>query len=123
MEENNKREDWDGTAYPEFVRSLPEVDVPIEGIRGWLMGDGRRQMVFFDILPSAVVPAHAHCAQWGLMVDGEMEITIGEVTRRVVAGDRYFIPEGVVHSATFLTRVNVIDIFDAGDRYKAKNQG
>ena len=31
-----------------------------------------------------------------------------------------FIPEGVVHSATFLTRVQVIDVFDAPDRYQPR---
>lgn len=111
---------WDGTVYPEFIRHLPEVAVPIEGVRGWLMQDGRRQVVFFDILPTAIVPPHAHCAQWGIMLEGEMDLTIEGRTTRVGKGDWYFIPDQANHSARFLSRVNVIDIFDSGDRYKAK---
>jgi len=111
---------WDGTVYPDFIRNLPEVNVPVEGIRGWLLEDGSCQMVLFDILPSAVVPEHKHCAQWGVMLEGVMDLAIDGVTRRVVKGDRYFIPADTIHSAAFHSRVNVIDIFDAGDRYKKK---
>jgi len=111
---------WEGTVYPEFVRNLPEVDVPIDGVRGWLLEDGKRQVVFFDIQPVAKVPPHFHCEQWGIMLDGEMDLTINGKTTRVGKGDTYFIPEGAEHSATFLSRVNVIDMFDAPDRYHRK---
>jgi quercetin dioxygenase-like cupin family protein len=113
---------WDGTVFPDMIRNLPEVEVPFEDIRGWLLSGDDRQVVFFDILPTATVPAHSHCAQWGLMIEGEMDITIDGTTRRVGKGDWYFIPEGVEHSAVFLSRVNVIDMFDARDRYKAKTK-
>jgi quercetin dioxygenase-like cupin family protein len=56
------------------------------------------------------------------MVEGEMSLTIGEDSRIYRKGDWYYIPEGVVHSATFLTRVNVIDFFDDAARYKAKKE-
>ncbi len=111
---------WDGTAFPDMIRGLPEIDIAINGVRGWLLEDGSRQVVFFDIEPVGEVPPHSHCAQWGLMVEGEMTLTIGEETRVCRKGDWYFIPEGVVHSARFASRVNVIDIFDAPDRYRAK---
>jgi len=117
---NDVKKQWDGTVYPEMIRNMPEVNVPIDGIRGWLLQDGSRQAVFFDIQPTAKVPPHTHCAQWGLMVDGEMALTIGDQTKVYRKGDSYFIPEGTVHSAKFITRVNVIDVFDAADRYKVK---
>ena len=117
---NEVMKQWDGTVYPEMIRSLPEIDIHIDGIRGWLLQGGDRQAVFFDIQPIGVVPPHAHCAQWGLMVAGEMALTIGDETRVYRKGDSYFIPEGVVHSARFITRVNVIDVFDAADRYTVR---
>ncbi len=113
-------EKWDGTVYPEMIRNLPQVDVPFEGVRGWLMGGDRRQIVFFDIQPVGQVPPHSHCAQWGIVLEGEMSLTIGEETNKYKKGDWYYIPEGVEHSALFHSRVNVIDIFNAPDRYKAK---
>jgi len=54
------------------------------------------------------------------MVEGEMSLTIEEKSKKYRKGDWYYIPEGVVHSATFLTRVNVIDVFDDPERYKIK---
>ncbi len=111
---------WEGTAYPDMIRGLPEVDIHIEGVRGWLLQGGDRQVVFFDIKPVGEVPPHSHCAQWGLMVEGEMSLTIAGETKVCRKGDWYFIPEGTVHSAKFLSRVNVIDVFDAADRYRVK---
>jgi len=111
---------WDGTIYPDMIRNMPEVDIPFEGIRAWLLQGGDQQAVFFDIQPIGEVPPHSHCAQWGIMLDGEMALTIDGKTKIYRKGDTYFIPEGVVHSATFNTRVNVIDIFAAPDRWKAK---
>jgi len=110
----------DSTVYPDFIRDLPEADIPVKGIRGWLLGDGRRQALFMDIMPEAIVPPHSHCAQWGIMVKGEMDLTIKGVAKRIRPGDNYFIPEGAEHSAKFHSHVTVIDIFDAPDRYKAK---
>lgn len=113
-------EKWDGTVYPELIRNLPEIDVPFEGIRGWLLNGENNQAVFFDIEPVGAVPAHKHCAQWGIMLEGEMELTIGGETKVYRKGDWYYIPEGVEHSAKFNSRVNVIDVFDSADRWKAK---
>jgi len=111
---------WDGTPYPEMIRNLPEIDIPLEGIRGWLFQSREKQIVFFDIQPVGTVPPHSHCSQWGVVFEGEMSLTIGEKTKTYRKGDWYFIPEGVEHSATFPTRVQVMDVFDAPDRYSAK---
>ncbi len=112
---------WEGTAYPDMVRNLPEIDASnFEGVRGWLVQDGKMQVVFFDIEPVGDVPPHSHCAQWGVVFEGEMSLTIGDDTRIYKKGDWYYIPEGTVHSAKFLSRVNVMDIFDSPDRYKTK---
>ena len=113
-------EKWDNTAFPEFLRTLPEIDINQKGIRGWILQGGNRQAVFLDIQPIGEVPPHSHCAQWGIVVEGTMALTIEGVTKTYRKGDWYFIPEGAVHSARFESRVSAIDIFEAPDRYRAR---
>ena len=112
--------DWGNTPYPQMIRNLPEIDIPIEGIRGWLIQSKDKQIVFFDIEPVGKMPEHSHCAQWGIMLDGKMKLTIDNDTRIYQKGDWYYIPAGVLHSAEFLTKVYVIDVFDDPNRYQIK---
>jgi len=107
-------------SYPELIEGLPDIDVALEGVRGKLLQGLDRQVVFFDIDPIGAIPLHSHGAQWGIVVDGEMELTIGEDTRTYRAGDSYYIPPGVEHGATFRTRFKAIDVFEERDRYRAK---
>jgi quercetin dioxygenase-like cupin family protein len=113
-------ERWDGTPYPDMIRGLPEIDIPIAGVRGWLLQGGATQIVFFDIEPVGAIPPHSHKAQWGVVLEGEMELTIDGETATRRKGDWYFIPAGVVHSATITKRIQVIDIFDEPARYQTK---
>ena len=79
----------------------------------------RRTVVGF-LGPGSEVPPHSHCAQWGMVVEGGMTLTIGDDTRDYAKGDWYYIPEGVTHAAKVNERMSVIDVFDAPDRYKTK---
>lgn len=106
--------------YPDMIKELPEIDISIKGIKGWLLQSDDKQVVFFDIEPIGKISPHSHCAQWGLMVEGKMRLTIGGKSRIYSKGEYYFIPKGVVHSAVFLTRVKVIDVFDDPRRYPIK---
>jgi quercetin dioxygenase-like cupin family protein len=106
--------------FPTMIIGLPEADIPFAGVRGWISQSANHQIVFMDIAPIGVVSAHAHGEQWGIVVEGEMELTVGGVTHRYRPGDSYHIPAGVEHQARFLSRVRVIDVFGDVDRYHAK---
>jgi quercetin dioxygenase-like cupin family protein len=111
---------WEGTPFPEMIRNLPEVEMPVAGVRAWLLQGPQQQICFFDIEPTAQVPAHAHSAQWGMVIEGEMKLTIGDEEKLYRKGDWYYIPAGVTHAASFLSRVQVLDMFDEPGRYQAK---
>jgi len=106
--------------YPEMIKNLPEIDIALDGVRGWLMRDVTISAVFFELEPIGKIPDHSHCAQWGMVLEGEMKLTINNETKIYRNGDRYLIPEGVIHSAEFLTKCYVIDFFADPNRYKKK---
>lgn len=106
--------------YPGMITGLPDIDIALPGVRGKLLQAGDRQVVFFDIDAIGALPPHAHGAQWGVMLEGEMDLTIDGVTRTYRAGDTYFIPAGTVHAATFRTRTRALDVFDEPTRYRAR---
>ncbi len=66
-----------------------------------------------EIAPGAEVPRHDHPhEQAGTLLEGVLEMTIGDETRELRPGDSYVIPGGVEHSARALDgRVIVLDIF------------
>jgi len=103
-----------------MISTLPQADIAFKGVKGWLSQANDHQLVFMDIAPIGEVAPHAHGAQWGVVIDGAMELTIGDKTQTYRKGDSYFIPKGTVHSARFRTRTFVIDIFADKKRYKAK---
>lgn len=107
--------------YPEIISGLPEADIPFQGVKGRLMQSDNQQLVFMEIEPIGEVTEHTHSAQFGMVLEGEMSLTIGGETKKYTKGDTYFIPEGVPHSAVFHTKVYVIDMFDEPSRYKIKN--
>ncbi|GAB4319549.1 MAG: hypothetical protein Kow0074_09220 [Candidatus Zixiibacteriota bacterium] len=112
---------WSGTPFPDMIRDLPEADIPFDGVRGWLHQGGAGQIVFFDIQEGMEVPPHAHGAQWGVVVEGRMVLTLDGTPHTIRKGDWYYIPAGVVHSATFPMRSQVIDVFADVGRYKPRS--
>lgn len=70
-------------------------------------------MAVVDVAANGVVPPHSHPhEQAGLVLEGEIEFTIGEETRLLKAGDVYVIPGGVEHGAVAGdSPCKVLDIF------------
>ncbi len=106
--------------YPTIVTGMPRADVPLPGIRGWLLQAPDRQGVFFAIEPGASVPEHSHGPQWGFVLEGELELTVDGRTRTLGPGDSYEIAEGQPHSARSPGGARVFDLFADPARYRAK---
>ncbi len=108
------------SAFPTIITDLPQADVPMPGVTGWLLQGATRQAVFFRLEPGTLVPEHAHGAQWGLVIDGEIELTIAGETRTYRRGDRYEIPAAAPHSARCAHGALVLDLFADPGRYRSR---
>ena len=109
------------TEYPEVITRLPEADIPIKGIKAYILQGERHQMVFFEMEPSTLVPEHHHdYDQWGMIIEGKMELTINNETKTCKTGDDYVIPANAKHRAKFLSRSRVMDFFSEKNRYKIR---
>jgi quercetin dioxygenase-like cupin family protein len=80
--------------FPDLIKNLPEADIPFEGVRGWISQSDNHQLVFMELEAIGEVPEHKHGAQWGIVIEGEMELTIDGQTNTYCKGDSYFIPDG-----------------------------
>jgi quercetin dioxygenase-like cupin family protein len=107
--------------FPDFIRSLPEIDLPLPGVTGWLVQGEGQQVVFVEFLETVEVPDHSHEDQWEMPVEGTVELRReGGEAEVHTAGEPFFIPAGQVHGATVHAGYRAFIAFDAPDRYEVK---
>ena len=106
--------------FPEIITNLPEADIPFEGLKSYLLQGESQQIVFMSFAEDAEVPEHSHEAQWGVILDGEIELTIDGDKRICRRGETYFIPKDVPHSAKIRKGYKDLTLFDQPDRYQVK---
>jgi len=109
--------------FPSFLRSLPEADLPFEGLRGWLLQSESGQVLFNESDIEVLVPEHSHGEQWGIVIDGKIEMTISGQTITYRRGDTYFIPAGAVHRARIHPGFRAVDYFADPSRYRPRERG
>lgn len=106
--------------FPVFVRSLPEADLPFEGLRGWLLQSESGLVLFNESDIELTVPEHSHGDQWGVVIDGKIDLTIGGQAHTYRIGDTYFVPAGTPHEARIYPGFRAIDCFADKDRYRPR---
>jgi quercetin dioxygenase-like cupin family protein len=84
-----------------------------EGIQSRIFSGEKIMMAFMDVAPNLSDPGHDHPhEQCGIVLEGEIEMTIGDEVRLLKEGDAYFIPGGLPHGGkTFEKPCLVLDIF------------
>ncbi len=107
---------------PDFIMRFPVLDVPFpeDVVQPRAIRSDAGLVVFFTFRKDMVLPPHSHKAQWGTVIAGEIEFTIGGETRRYRPGDSYTIPAGVEHGARISAGTVVVDVFEEPDRYPIK---
>lgn len=106
--------------FPEMVTAFPEADIPLAGLTSHLLQGDRHQFVFMCYEEDASVPEHSHEAQWGVVLDGRIRLTIDGTEYLLTKGDTYFIPKDVKHSAEVTKGYKDLTLFNQKDRYKLK---
>ena len=106
--------------FPEPIRNLPEADIPLKGIKAYLSQSENHQIIFMEFGGDIEVPEHSHESQWGIVLEGKLDLTIDGIKKTYARGDRYFIPKGIKHSAKIYAGYADITFFDQKERYKAK---
>jgi quercetin dioxygenase-like cupin family protein len=108
----------DDPFFPRIITSLPAAELPIDGVSSYLFQGDRQQFIFMTFDRDVAVPEHSHEAQWGVVLDGRIELTVGGERRVLRKGDTYFIPKGVPHSARIQRGYKDLTLFNQKDRYR-----
>ncbi len=105
------------TTIPEFLKTNPEIDLPLSGARGWLLQGEGQQAVVVEFDETVEVPEHDHSAQWEVVLAGQVELHRQDGTEIHETGESFFIPAGQPHSATVHAGYRALIFFDEPDRY------
>jgi quercetin dioxygenase-like cupin family protein len=107
--------------FPEVITNLPEAEVTCQGSKAWILQAESMQMVFFEFQEGGRVTDHSHSySQWGMVIDGIMELTINGKPKMHGKGEEYLVPAGAIHSVKFPRKTRIVDLFCEKERYKAK---
>lgn len=106
--------------FPEPILTLPEADIPLKGIKAYLSQGDNHQIIFMEFSEDVDLPEHAHQSQWGIVLEGKIDLVIDKVKKTYTKGDRYFIPAGTVHSGKIYSGYADITFFNQKDRYAIK---
>lgn len=87
--------------------------VLFEGVRTQVAWGDRLMLSLVTLDAGSTAPMHSHPhEQAGIVLEGELDFTIGSETRRLKAGDSYIIPGSVQHGcAACAGHALVLDIF------------
>lgn len=106
--------------FPAFVKSFPEVDLPFPGASGWMLQGAGQQVVFAKFDEDLEVAEHVHAEQWEFCLEGTVVLRRGMGDELFQAGENFFIPAGLPHSAAVHAGYRAMMIFNAPDRYKVR---
>ncbi len=80
------------------IKALPAREIA-KGVKIKPLAGDHVMLNYVEFVPGALVPVHSHHhEQLGLIIEGELEMEIGEERQTLRPGDTYVIPGGIRHS-------------------------
>ncbi|GGN63050.1 MULTISPECIES: cupin domain-containing protein [Novosphingobium] len=108
--------------YPDLIKSkLPAITHHVSGFAGYLLQGEHSQLVFSDFTGDFNAPDHVHGHHLGIVLEGEVEMTIEGETRIYGPGEYYIVAPGAVHSAKIEKGTKSIDIWFEPDHIRLKD--
>ena len=108
--------------FPEPITKLPEADMPFANYQAYLSQGENHQIIFMRFNEDIDLPEHTHESQWGIVLEGKIELTINGVKKIYVKGDRYFIEKDTKHSGKIFAGYADMTFFNQKDRYSTKQK-
>lgn len=106
--------------FPKPILDLPDADIPIKGVKAYLSQAENHQIIFMEFSEDVDLPEHEHESQWGIVLEGKIDLIVDGLKHTYSKGDRYFIPKGVKHSGKIFAGYADMTYFNQKDRYKTK---
>jgi len=106
--------------FPQMIRNLPEVIIPFNGVKGYIVKGEKEQVVFMGFEKDTNVPEHSHENQWEIVLEGKVDYWEDEKKHTYKKGDRFFVQRGKKHSANVYAGYSCIMFFNQKDRYFKK---
>ena len=105
-----------GPFFQPFIEACPAPDSPFD-MQAHIAPGSHLLPMFYEIDVEVSIPEHAHGPQWGVVLEGSMELTIDGQTRTYRRGDTYYVPDGIPHVAVIHAGYKGIDVFSDPERY------
>lgn len=84
----------------------------LPGFKGRFVHGSGLTVAHWEIAAGSELPMHSHSQEMMInLIEGEMELTVGEETRTVTAGDVVVVPGNMMHGGRTLTFCRVIDVW------------
>jgi quercetin dioxygenase-like cupin family protein len=107
--------------FPEVIKTLPEASIPIKGAKAYISQSKNHQILFMEFEKDIELPEHSHESQFGVVLEGKIDLIINGIKNTYSKGDYYFIPKGIKHSGKIYAGYADISFFNEPSRYKTKD--
>jgi quercetin dioxygenase-like cupin family protein len=104
------------TELPFFIKDLPVVDIGVPEITVYIMV-GAQTVALIEVSDDATVKPHSHGPQWGIVLAGQVGLSMAGAAHIFRRGDTYLIPAGVEHGATLTKGTRLVEFFAENDRF------
>ncbi|WP_196891598.1 cupin domain-containing protein [Aureivirga marina] len=100
----------------EILRSFTKIKATSD-LDIYVISTLNQQFTLMYFYEKYIEKPHKHSAQWGIVLEGKMKITINTKIHLLEKGDFYFVPKNVIHFAEIEKNCITFTIFDEPNRF------